>query len=237
MVEPNSQVKHHQKNGIITQVLTKALKLWLKAQVSQVSQIAVEISATDRQILSGQIPLVEIFASQAVYQGLHITQIRLEAKNIWLNVGAVLQGRPLRLLEIVPVSGEMIIEEQDLNYSLSSELLSTALNDVLAKFLPEHCSKFLPLTWQRIILEHQRIILHSIPAPESDFTNLETFMGLELLNKQELQLTQIQIQYQKENLLADNYGYRINLGSDVDLQELTLIPGKLLCRGQVNVNP
>ncbi|AFZ27159.1 Protein of unknown function (DUF2993) [Cylindrospermum stagnale PCC 7417] len=237
MLEPDSQAASGKKIRVITQVLTTALKLWLRAQVSQVSQIEVEIRASDRQILSGRIPWVSIFASHAVYQGLHVTQIQLEAENIRLNVGSVLKGQPLRLLETVPVSGEMIVAEKDLNDSLSSELLSTALNDVLVKLLPEHCPKSKPITWQKIILDHKRIILHGIPASDSELTFLEIFLGLELLNSQVLQLAQIQIQRQKEALLEDNYGYSLDLGSDVNIQELTLIPGQLVCRGRINVNP
>ncbi len=63
------------------------------------------------------------------------------------------------------------------------------------------------------------------------------FFGLKLLNPQKLHLDPIQI-HQNQQLRLDNpHGYSLELGSDVDIQELTLIPGKLLCRGQINVNP
>lgn len=237
MQEPDSQATSGKKIRLITQVLTTALKLWLRTQVSQVSQIEVEIRASDRQILSGRIPWVSIFASHAVYQGLHVTQIQLEAENIQINIGSVLKGQPLRLLKTVSVNGELIVEQQDLNQSLSSELLSTALNDVLVKLLPEHSPKTKPIEWQKMILENQAIILHGIQEPHIKPAFLEIFVGLELLNSRELQLTQIQIQRQKQALLEDNYGFNLDLGSDVDIQELTLTPGQLVCRGQINVNP
>jgi hypothetical protein len=72
MPKKDSPRNNSHKIRIITNVLTTALKLWLKSQVSQVSQLEVEIKASDRQILSGRIPWVSIIASHAVYQGLNI---------------------------------------------------------------------------------------------------------------------------------------------------------------------
>jgi LmeA-like phospholipid-binding len=225
------------KIRVITQVLTTALKFWLRTQVSQVSQLEVEIRASDRQILSGRIPLVSIFATDAVYQGLLVTQIKIVAENIRVNVGSVLKGQPLRLLETVSVVGELFIDEKDLNASLSSDLLSTALNDVLVKLLPEHLSESQPINWQKILIEDKQIILCGIRVTNSQTTPLEICVGLQLLNGHELQLTHIPIKHNQEALLKGSHKYNLDLGSDVDIQELTLIPGKLVCRGQINVNP
>ncbi|MBD6614910.1 DUF2993 domain-containing protein [Komarekiella sp. 'clone 1'] len=225
------------KIRVITQVLTTALKLWLRTQVSQVSQLEVEIRASDRQILSGRIPLVSIFATHAVYQGLLITQIQIVAENIRINIGSVLKGQPLRLLETVSVVGELTIDEKDLNASISSDLLSTAFNDVLVKLLPEYFPEFQPINWQKILLDNQQIILCGIPATNSKTTSLEICVGLQLLNGHELQLTHIPIKHNQEPLLEGSHVYNLDLGSDVDIQELTLIPGKLVCCGRINVNP
>ncbi|BAY21295.1 hypothetical protein NIES2100_10450 [Calothrix sp. NIES-2100] len=237
MPEQNSTAKPTQKIRIITNLLTTALKIWLRAQVSQVSQIEVEIRASDRQLLSGKIPWVSIGASHAVYQGLHITQIQLVAENIQVNIGSVIKGQPLRLLETVPVVGELIVEEKDLNNSLSSELLITALNDVLVKLLPEHCAKTKSISWQKIILENHQIILSGILASDGQSTPLDICMGLNLISGRELQLAPVQIKYDMVTQNQSNHEYTFDLGSEVDIQELTLIPVQLLCRGQINVNP
>ncbi|BAY91703.1 MULTISPECIES: LmeA family phospholipid-binding protein [unclassified Tolypothrix] len=237
MPEQNSDPKSNGKIRVITNMLKTALKLWLKAQVTQVSQIEVEIKASDRQLLSGKIPWVSIFASHAVYRGLHIGKIQLVAENIQVNIGSVIKGKPLRLLETVPVFGELSMEEQDLNQSLSSELLATALNDVLVKLLPEHCTKTKSTTWQEIILDTNQIILSGILASEGESTPVKIFLGLQLINAQELQLAPIQIQYDMVVQTESNQEHNIDLGPEVDIQELTLIPGKLVCRGRINVNP
>ncbi|MEH2261640.1 LmeA family phospholipid-binding protein [Nostoc sp.] len=238
MPEPNSQTREAKKSRIITQVLTKALKLWLRAQVSQISELKVEIKASDRQLLSGRIPLVSIFASHAVYQGLLITQIQLTAENIQINIGSVLRGKPLRLLETVSVVGDSIVDEKDLNASLSSDLLSTALSDFLVKVLPTHFPKSQPINWQEIILDNNQIILRGLRVTNSETTPLEISLGgLQLLSGHELQLAQVKIKPNQGDILEGNREYNLDLGSDVDIQELTLIPGKLVCRGRINVNP
>lgn len=233
----SSSVTNGQKIRIISQVLTTAIKLWLKTQLSQVSQLDVEIKASDRQILSGKIPAVSIFASNAIYQGIHVTSVQLWAENIQINIGSVLKGQPLRLLEIVPVVAELTVEEQNLNNSLSSELLSTTLNDLLVKLLPEQCQKSKPISWQEITLDNQRLILTGTLASESKPTLLEMCVDLELLNGQELRLTEIKIEHDQEVLLESNSGYNFYLGSDVDIQEVTVVPSQLVCRGRINVNP
>lgn len=237
MPEQNFQTKNTNKIRIITQVLTTALKLWLRTQVSQISELEVEIKASDRQILSGRIPLVSIFATHAVYQGLLITQIQLIAENIRINIGSIVKGQPLRLLETVPVVGDLIVDEKDLNASLSSNLLSTALSDLLVKVLPTHYPEPQPINWQEILLQNNQIILRGIKVTNSQTTPLEICLGLQLLNGHELRLANIQIKPDQGNILEDNHEYNLDLGSDVDIQELTLIPGKLVCRGRINVKP
>ncbi|KAB8319347.1 DUF2993 domain-containing protein [Tolypothrix campylonemoides VB511288] len=234
----NSQSKKSNKVRIITNILTTALKLWLKTQVSEISELEVEIKASDRQILSGCIPSVSIFASHAVYRGLHLTQIELVAENIRVNIGSVLKGQPLRLLETVPVVGKLIQSEDDLNASLSSDLLPSALNDVLVKLLPEHCPKSKSISWQKIKLHKSKAILCAILLNESEPTDLDISMSPELLSIQELQLSSIQVKSNTGGLFDGNHqDLYFNLGSDVDIQELSLIPGQLVCRGRINVNP
>jgi hypothetical protein len=237
MIEPSSSNTHNRKVRIITKVLTSAIKLWLRTQLSQVSHLEVQIKASDRQLLAGCIPGLSISASHAVYQGLFITQIELEAENIQLNVASILKGQPLQLSAVVPVVGKLVVEEHDLNNSLSSPLLANAINDVLVTVLPECSLNSKAITWRKITLDNQLLILNGIPIsdPEGVFFNL--YLGLELLNGQELQLTKVQIKTHQDVLLDRNSPYIINLGTDVDIREISLIPGQLSCYGRINVNP
>ena len=237
MTEPSSPNPNNSKVKIITKVLTSAIKLWLRSQLNQVSHLEVQIEASDRQLLSGCIPGVLISASNAVYQGLHITQIELQAEKIQLNVASILKGQPLRLSAIVPVVGKLIITEQDLNNSLSSPLLLTAINDVLILLLPEYSLNSKAINWRKITLDNQVLILYGIPISDQDGAFFNIYLGLELLNGQELQLTQVQVKTDQEVLLEKNSPYMINLGTDVDIEKISLIPEQLFCSGRINVNP
>jgi hypothetical protein len=205
--------------------------------LNQVSHLEVQIEASDRQLLSGYIPGVSISASNAVYQGLRVTQIELEAEKIQLNVAAILKGQPLQLSAIVPVVGKLIITAQDLNNSLSSPLLLTAINDGLIPLLAEYSLNYPFITWEKITLDNQVLILHGIPISETEGAFFNIHLGLELRNGQELQLTQVQVKTDQEVLLERNSPYMINLGTDVDIEKISLLPEQLTCYGRININP
>lgn len=238
MIEKSHQNTNNNKFKLITKVLTSAIKLWLRTQLNQVSDLDVHIKASDRQLISGSIPGVSISASKAVYQGLHITEIELYAEKIQVNVSSILRGQPLQLLEIVPVVGKLRVEERDLNHSLSSPLLLTAVNDLLIILLPQSGLNSKSITWRKITLENQGLILHGNPSSDPDGSFFHIYLGLELLNGQELQLTQIQVftDQQVLNLLGTS-PYIINLGTDVDIEKIALSPKQLTCYGRINVNP
>jgi hypothetical protein len=237
MTELSSPNPNNSRVRIITKVLTSAIKLWLRSQLNQVSHLEVQIEASDRQLLSGYIPGVSISASNAVYQGLRVTQIELEAEKIQLNVAAILKGQPLQLSAIVPVVGKLIITAQDLNNSLSSPLLLTAINDGLIPLLAEYSLNYPFITWEKITLDNQVLILHGIPISETEGAFFNIHLGLELRNGQELQLTQVQVKTDQEVLLERNSPYMINLGTDVDMEKISLLPEQLTCYGRININP
>jgi hypothetical protein len=237
MTEPSSPNPNNSRVRIITKVLTSAIKLWLRSQLNQVSHLEVQIEASDRQLLSGYIPGVSISASNAVYQGLRVTQIELEVEKIQLNVAAILKGQPLQLSAIVPVVGKLIITAQDLNNSLSSPLLLTAINDGLIPLLAEYSLNYPFITWEKITLDNQVLILHGIPISETEGAFFNIHLGLELRNGQELQLTQVQVKTDQEVLLERNSPYMINLGTDVDIEKISLLPEQLTCYGRININP
>jgi predicted phage tail protein len=130
MQHSDSQLQSH-ASRIISRILSPAVRLWLRSQVEQVEDLQFQIEGGDRQILSGHIPRVAIAARQVVYQGLHLSQMDLAGTGIRINLGQVLKGKPLKLLEIVPVEGEMQLQEADLNASLRAPILSGAVSELL----------------------------------------------------------------------------------------------------------
>lgn len=224
------------QSHLISKVLSPAVRLWLRSQVQQVSELLVKISGSDRQILVGHIPHVSISARQAVYQGLHLTQVQLVGESIRINLGQVVKGQPLRLLEPVPVFVELLLQEPDLNASLGSSLLANGLTETLSTLLPATYPVEGAISWKQISIDSGQLILGatqetaiSVPKPVVIRT------GIQLASSHELQLEQPQLQIGSSWINLDSF--KLDLGPEVDLQELTLNPGQIICRGRINVMP
>ncbi|PAX56162.1 hypothetical protein CK510_10445 [Brunnivagina elsteri CCALA 953] len=225
---------------LVTRVLKGALKLFLRSQVSDIQDLEIDIQANDRQILSGTIPKLSIFANRAVYQGLHLTSIQLTAENIRVDISSVLKGQPLRLLEVIPVTGRLILEESDLNASLTSALLSTALNDALIKLLPEFSPNSKIIIWKKVILDKNQLILFANQDTDSEAmlqSPLKIGIGLELLSSNQLKLTLVDHPFNESISSELEKEHYFDLGCDVEIEDLAITPEKLICYGQINVNP
>lgn len=237
MFQSNPEKKNSNKIRIVTNLLTQAIKLYLKSQVTHVEQLEVDIQASDGQLLTGSIPWISVFASDAIYQGIHVTKVKLVAENIRVNVGGVIKGQPLRLLEIVPVAGELSLTETALSASLNSKLLTDALNDALLKLLPESSQNSKSISFSKITLNHGQATLNGTLTSDNNTTPISICLGLELLSGTELRLTHIPTGESVNKLTQGQKSYDYALGSDVDIQEFSLFPKELFCRGRANINP
>lgn len=239
------------QSRIISRVLSPAVRLWLRSQVEQIEDLQFEIRGGDRQILSGYIPKVVIFARKAIYQGLHLSQVELSGEEIRVNLGQVLKGEPLRLLGVVPVQGEVLLQEADLNASLQAPLLADALVEFLATLLqsgaptdllgaasPDQLNLKNP---QILIGENQLTLSASLISLSGNSTPFAIRTGLQLASGHEFQLDQPHwlphLQAKRGFPLKDLQGFKIDLGPEVDLQELTIGNHQICCRGRINVIP
>ena len=233
------------KSRIISKVLSPAVQLWLRSQVEQVETLQFKISGGDRQILSGHIPTVSITASRAVYQGLHLSQLELEGTGIRVNLSQVIKGKPLRLLEPISVEGQIGILASDLAASLQAPMLSNAVSEFLTTLLKSegntklgHDLKERQISWQKVDIEEgQLAVFGTLTDALFQTTPVVIRAGLELASPQILRLNPLQIQLSPTSvpLILDNF--QVDLGSQVNLQELALTPGQLLCRGRLTVLP
>ncbi|MGB5915818.1 MAG: DUF2993 domain-containing protein [Phormidesmis sp.] len=112
---------------IIGRLLPPAVSFWLRSQVDQVASLTIDLTGRDLQILTGYLPGAAVSASHAVYKGIHLSQAQLSAVGIQINVGEVIRGKPLRLLQPFPVLGSVVLSAEDLEASLISPLLMAGL--------------------------------------------------------------------------------------------------------------
>jgi hypothetical protein len=245
MSEPTrSEPTRSEPTRIISTVLSPAVKLWLRTQLDQVEDLQVQIVAGDRQLLSGQIASVAVSASRAVYQGLHFSQVSLRGDTIRTNLGQVLRGKPLRLLDAFPVNGDVQLLEADLNASLQAPLLAKAVTDFLVMLLGAEADSFpdIQLRDPQIQFHGETLTISATLLSASGATNpVAVRTGLAVAQGRQLQLVDPQWlphpRAKKGMAIAELQGYTLDLGSDTHIQALTIGDQSLTIQGQITVQP
>lgn len=120
--------------GVISRLLPPAIRLWLHSQLDLIEGLEFRLGGKDRQILAGHIPQVSLSAQRAVYQGLHVRRAAVAAKDIRVNLGQVVRGKPLRLLQAFPVEGRVHLSTEDVRASLHAPLLEQGLQDIFQRW-------------------------------------------------------------------------------------------------------
>ena len=225
---------------IMGAILSPAVQLWLRSQVQHLEELTVKIEGSDRQLLHGAIPKVSLTARDAVYQGLHLTSATLAATSIRVNLGQVLKGKPLHLLAPVPVIGEVRLSQTDLNASLNAPLLTKALSDFLLPLLPNLGEPQEQLNLQNpqmTIDAGQLTLVATILLTNGTHIPFVLQTGLRLANGHELWFEEPDVQISQGLTSGKLENFQLDLGPEVKLEELTLRPGELVCRGEIQVNP
>jgi hypothetical protein len=219
-------------------VLSPACRVWLRSQVSHVDDLQVKIAGGSIQILGGTIPQVSVVAVGAIYQGLSLGSIDLIAENIRINLPQVLKGQALRLLEPIAVTAHVKFSELDLQASLASPLLSQAITDLFMQILSTnpHQTSW-QIDWVQVQIVPQTLILQGNLTTDGQTVPIEMMMGIAITHGQMLQLDPLKINCAVDLPGSNLTSHTIDLGNDVNITELQLLNGQLLCQGQIQVNP
>jgi LmeA-like phospholipid-binding len=253
LVETNADLEFRQSKGshIVGKVLSPAIQFWLRSQVESVAELKFQIHGSDRQILRGVIPSVAVTAKQAVYQGLHLSYLHLTANHIQINLGQVLKGKPLRLLEVIPVTGEVVLSQADLTASVHAPLLQQAFLEILktiaqqaeveAAILTALQTKPIELHHPTVLLQQHRLSFSAeVTTPTHPLWIVTLQAALNLLSPSQLQLSELVLGYalpgQAETCLPLP-PLKLDLGPEVNLQNLLIEPERISCQGQINVIP
>ncbi|URR34471.1 DUF2993 domain-containing protein [Thermosynechococcus sp. HN-54] len=228
------------ERGLIPRVLQPALHWWLSSQLEQATGLEIEIQGGDRQILRGYLPHVRVAATLANYRGIQVRHAAVQAEQIQINLGQVLRGKPLKLLAPVPVRGELVLSQADLEASLAAPLLQSGLRELLK--LLDHQGLGKPRVnlqeWQLVRTQGKlasgclNLIFTMLNAQgEQADWHLTTHVRLQ----DERTLCLEQVHWQGENHIHP--GITIDLGEGVALQELHLEPSALRVRGMLCIYP
>ena len=234
-------MKINRETDIISRVLSPAIKLWLKSQVDKVEALEIKISGRDRQMLRGYVPSIFLASTRAIYQGIHLSAVEVNGENIRINLGQILRGQSLRLLEPIAVKGKVLLEEEDLNNSLTSPLLSSGLTDLLLTLLeesgieqPQSILKSYQIFWQTAAIDSQKFSLQgTIANGDGEVNSLILRSGLSSVNGQTLRLAPLHIQGLPATFSPAIEELEVDLGSQVEIAELTLASGQLFCSGSI----
>jgi hypothetical protein len=259
--DATAELEKTKGSRVMGRLLPAAVRLWLRSQVEQVDDLSVSIGGRDRDILSGCLPSVSVSAVRAVYQGIHLGHLRLSAQDIQINLGQIIRRKPLRLLKAFPVAGDITLSADDLNASLGSALLQGGLRDfwrslaqnplltqsIKARYGPLPLHTDMILHQAQIRLGNQCLALSFYPQVGAQLANQPVILGaglsaveahgLQLESPRWLQTLSEVADTSKGEPITALQKFRWNLGSDTQLSELTLLPERLLCKGQLMVNP
>jgi LmeA-like phospholipid-binding len=247
--EPEDSSPH--KRGLVSRVLEPALQFWLRSQVESVAMLQVHLEGGDRQILSGSIPQVRLEADRAIYRGLHLTHVQICGSNIRINIGQVIKGKPLKLLDPIPVDLKVWLQTPDVQVSLQSELFQTALIEALPILVGDRMTDALGTDLQpkdltlkdldlQIGVDRLRFTAtlvasngNSIPIGIQTGLALDSPSSLTLKNPEWLPTPQ-----SKRGLaLHDLEGYRFDLGPEANLQVLSITPEGIRIQGRLAIVP
>jgi LmeA-like phospholipid-binding len=224
--------------GIVSSILSPACRAWLRSQVSQVDDLQVDIQGGSRQILGGTIPQVTVVGMGAIYQGLSLGSVNLVATNIRINLPQVIKGQPLRLLKPIAVTAGVKFSEQDLQNSLASPLLAQAVTDLLTQILEIKSDQIHWLIdWQQLKILPQTLFLLGNLTLDGKTAPIEISMGIDIQAGHILQLDPLKIDCLLDLPGSDISRHSIDLGADVNITQLELLGGELICQGQIQVNP
>jgi hypothetical protein len=213
--------------------------------VEQIDGLEIKISGGDGQILRGHIPEVFLSAQKAIYQGLFLSQVTVTGKNIRVNLGQVIKGKALRLLEPIFIGGEITLAQADLQSSLSSSLLASGLKDLLVLLLeakqvqnPAQILKDYEMTWEDVNFHEDKVSLKgSLQNQQGEIFPIHIRTGLSLIDEQILCLNPLHVEATVEHLNFSKGDFQVDLGDLVKIEKLSLDSTQLCCQGKLTVQP
>lgn len=231
--------RYKAENQVISKLLSGAIKLYLRSQVDRIEELQVKIVGKSKQILQGYIPEVFLSCDRAVYQGLHLSQIKLKGADIAVNLPEVIKKQPLKLVEPLFVKLQLKLNAADLQASLDSDLLQSGLLDFWQIILAAQDTKELTdleVEWESVAIANETLNLLGIYRDALGQKNhLALTTGISLANPHTLYLSPLKI---NSNLSQENISDRleIDLGKDVYVEQLAIESQQIICSGKIKVN-
>jgi len=230
---------------MINKLLSTAVKLYLRSQITQSEALQVRILGKNHQILKGYIPQVLLTCNRAVYQGLFLQQVEVKGTNIGFNLPEVLNKKPLQLLEPIVVDVKLNLDITDLQASLASPLLQSGLNDLWQMILSAQPTGNIStklvnsrIEWQKIAIADDKLNLTGIYQDmEEKIREIKLSIVISLFDRHILNLSSIKISNTSWDSQEFEQPLQIDLGKEVQIEQLVIVSPKILCVGKITIKP
>jgi hypothetical protein len=226
---------------VINKILSTAVKLYLRSQVDSIEDLQLQVVGRNKQILTGYIPQVFLSCSHAVYRGLYLSQVELKASDIAFNLPEVLKKKPLKLLEPVMVDVGLKLDARDLQPSLNSSLLQDGLWDLWQTIVSSRtdiASARLTdssIEWTKIAIAEEELHLNGMYRSTSGKSEkLCLSIGIDLADEHTLYLFPLKVVGKSFGKLKNEL--KIDLGTDVAIEKLTIESEQIVCSGRIAIN-
>ena len=220
---------------MISKILSTAVKLYLRSQVDRAEYLKVKIVGGNKQILTGYIPQVNLSCSHAVYQGLYLSQVELRGADIAFNLPEVLKRQPLKLTEPVFVDLEVKLSAADLQASVNSLLLQSGIKDLWKMIATQQGeSTNSAIEWITIAIANQKLNLTGVYQDAAGIGQLSLSTGISLADSHTLCLSPLKIVNASSTDKIDQL--KIDLGTDVAIEQLVIESEQILCAGKIRIN-
>ncbi|APB34036.1 hypothetical protein GlitD10_1711 [Gloeomargarita lithophora Alchichica-D10] len=199
-------------NRGLSRPLAALLRWWMQTQVTQAQGVQVSLRGASQAWWSGCLPHIQVCAENIIYQEIHLHRVALTAENIRFHL-PFLQKKGEPFLEPITVQIQATITAENVNHSLP--YLQETLRPYLQQLHPEATAI-------------QGLNIHS--------------QGINwLMDNGEQYTTQVKLVSPNElTLIADAHPHQqvsINLGTDVQIQELMLQSGAVHLTGDLIIRP
>ena len=220
---------------MISKILSTAVKLYLRSQVDRAEYLKVNIIGRNKQILTGYIPQIFLSCSNAVYQELYFSQVELRGADIAFNLPEVLKRQPLKLTEPVFVDLKVKLSAADLQASINSSLLQSGIGDLWRIIATQQgISNNLVIDWITIAIANQELHLTGIYKDTAGIGHLSLSTGISLSDSHTLCLSPLKIV--NASSTEEINELKIDLGTDIAIEQLVIESKHILCAGKIRIN-
>ena len=182
--------KQIQNKGLLSKFLEQGIKILLKTECKKINNLKIDIIASSLQIIRGKINKVYIFAEDVDYKGLVFDQVKLEAKDLKMNLK--LNNKQLNFQEDIIINFRILLSDKSLKNILFSNRWNWITDRIIKEILNQ--SKL-----EDIKIEADKILMKTKNSDR---------------NNKEIEKIQIKAEKGKINLLNKAYNKSIEIPTE-----------------------